>query len=343
VWLVQIQEAGLNCPSGSGFGFSVGGFPEVSSLRIKTRNPGLNRDIHGGKKQFARCLQSIREDFDSDDAELLLRFLRLKELEGMSTARRLKYYAALKVFLRVCPRIVDAQREHVEEFLLLLRNEYKISSQETNWYCCKKFFEFLEKEELFKELHPSFSNRGMKLPEELLSRGDVDYLIKNARSLRDRAFIAVLYESGARIGELLTLQLKHVTFDVYGAVLIVDGKTGMRRIRLIETAPMLKDYVYSLPKGDEGPLWPNWKGANISYAAIYRMLQKLVKSCGLEKRVHPHLFRHSRATHLADKLTEAQMKILFGWAGNSDVPSVYVHLSGRDVEEALLRIYGLSQ
>jgi site-specific recombinase XerD len=73
------------------------------------------------------------------------------------------------------------------------------------------------------------------------------------------------------------------------------------------------------------------------------MLGKLVKSCGLDKQVYPHLFRHSRATHLADKLTEAQMKILFGWAGNSDVPSVYVHLSGRDVEEALLRIYGINQ
>jgi site-specific recombinase XerD len=303
----------------------------------------LNRDIHGNEKQYVRCLAKIRDEFDSNDSALLLRFLRLKELEGMSVARRLKYYAALKVFRRVCDPITSVSREHVEEFLLLLRNEYRISSQETDWYCAKKFFEFVGKGELFDGLRPSFSARGMKLPEELLSREEIDLLIKNARSLRDRALISVMYESGARIGELITLQLKHVSFDEYGAVLIVDGKTGMRRIRLIETALMLKDYVYSLPKGSEGPLWPNGKGSNISYAAVYRMLGKLVRSCGLDKQVYPHLFRHSRATHLADKLTEAQMKILFGWAGNSDVPSVYVHLSGRDVEEALLRIYGINQ
>jgi integrase/recombinase XerD len=49
------------------------------------------------------------------------------------------------------------------------------------------------------------------------------------------------------------------------------------------------------------------------------------------------------ATHLADKLTEAQMKIYFGWSEGSDVPSVYVHLNGRDVEEALLRIYSIRE
>ena len=226
----QIREAGFYSPSASGFGFTVGGFPKVFSSRIKTRDSGLNRDIHGWGKQYGRVVCRIREEFDSDDAEALLRFLRLKELEGMSTARRLKYYHALKLFMRVCRPVVGAERGHVEEFLLLLRNEYKISSQETDWYCAKKFFEFIGKQELFDGLRPSFSERGMKLPEELLSREDIDLLIKSARSLRDRALISVMYESGARIGELVTLQLKHISFDEYGAVLIVSGKTGMRRV-----------------------------------------------------------------------------------------------------------------
>jgi site-specific recombinase XerD len=69
---------------------------------------------------------------------------------------------------------------------------------------------------------------------------------------------------------------------------------------------------------------------------------KLAKMAKIGKNVYPHLFRHSRATHLADKLTEAQMKIYFGWSGRSDVPSVYVHLSGRDVEEAILKLHGVN-
>jgi integrase len=63
--------------------------------------------------------------------------------------------------------------------------------------------------------------------------------------------------------------------------------------------------------------------------------------CSVNKNIYPHLFRHTRATHLVDKLTEAQMKIYFGWSGRSEVPSVYVHLSGRDVEEAILRMYDI--
>jgi integrase/recombinase XerD len=266
----------------------------------------------------------------------------LKELEGMSTARRLKYYAALKVFLRVCSRLVDCGREDIEEFLLLLRNEYKTSSQETNWYCCKAFLVWLGKEELFNGLKPRFKERGMKLPEELLTREEVELLVKSAKTLRDKALISVLYESGCRIGELVGLLRRHVSFDEYGAVLIVNGKTGMRRVRLVESAFILSEWVDRVPKTPDTPIWPNEFGERLHYRSIYKMIKKLMKGCSVNKNIYPHLFRHTRATHLADKLTEAQMKIHFGWSGRSDVPSVYVHLSGRDVEKAILKLYGIN-
>ncbi|GAH95915.1 unnamed protein product, partial [marine sediment metagenome] len=55
---------------------------------------------------------------------------------------------------------------------------------------------------------------------------------------------------------------------------------------------------------------------------------------------YPHLFRHSRATHLANVLTEAQLREFFGWTKRSEMTSIYVHLSGRDVDKALLKHYG---
>jgi len=61
----------------------------------------------------------------------------------------------------------------------------------------------------------------------------------------------------------------------------------------------------------------------------------------LNKRVYTHLLRHTRATELASILTEAQMKEMLGWVQSSDMPSVYVHLSGRDVDNALLRAHGI--
>lgn len=59
------------------------------------------------------------------------------------------------------------------------------------------------------------------------------------------------------------------------------------------------------------------------------------------RRLYPYVFRHSRATHLASFMTEAQLCQHFGWVQGSKMPRVYIHLSGRDVDEAVLRAYGL--
>ena len=76
------------------------------------------------------------------------------------------------------------------------------------------------------------------------------------------------------------------------------------------------------------------------HQSIASMLRKTAKRAGIAKRCNPHLFRHSRATFLATHLTEAQMKEYFGWTQASDMAAVYVHLSGRDVDNALLKLAG---
>jgi len=68
-----------------------------------------------------------------------------------------------------------------------------------------------------------------------------------------------------------------------------------------------------------------------------------LKFLAMAKKVHPHKLRHSRATFLASKLTEAQMNQIFGWKQGSDMPSIYVHLSGRDMDDAILGVYGFSR
>jgi ribosomal protein L40E len=67
----------------------------------------------------------------------------------------------------------------------------------------------------------------------------------------------------------------------------------------------------------------------------------LTKKAGVEKHVKPYLFRHTRLTELSNTLTEAQLCMFAGWEQGSDMPRNYVHLSGRDVDDALLRSYGL--
>ncbi|MBI5227831.1 tyrosine-type recombinase/integrase [Candidatus Micrarchaeota archaeon] len=194
-------------------------------------------------------------------------------------------------------------------------------------------------------------NENHKLPEQLLTEDEVLKLANMAENLRDKALILTLYEAGCRIGELLSIQMKNVQFDQHGAILRVSGKTGDRRIRVISSAPILGSWINMYPRSSDpdAPLWPStWRNKNcgmktLAYGTLYQSLKDLAVKAGVKKKVHPHLFRHSRATALAGKLTEAQMKELFGWVQGSDMAATYVHLSGRDVDNALLKLHGLAK
>jgi ribosomal protein L40E len=72
------------------------------------------------------------------------------------------------------------------------------------------------------------------------------------------------------------------------------------------------------------------------------LIRRIAERVGITKKVNPHIFRHSRATHLATHLTEAQMNEYFGWVQGSNMASTYVHLSGRDVDDALMRMHGMA-
>ncbi len=190
-----------------------------------------------------------------------------------------------------------------------------------------------------------------KLPEELLTPEEVQQIANAASHPRDRALILVLYESGCRIGEMLMLKVKNIQFDQYGAVLKVYGKTGHRRVRIITSALALKTWLdfYEAAKNPDAYVWPPLASNNreTNHPALHRsiidMVRKLTEKAGVKKKVYPHLFRHSRATFLASKFTEAQMKEHFGWQQNSDMAAVYVHLSGRDVDKTLLSLQGITQ
>jgi len=133
---------------------------------------------------------------------------------------------------------------------------------------------------------------------------------------------------------------------------MVDGKTGPRRIRLVFSIVSLQKWIEDHPgkNNTESFLWcksatqynPKWKNNSLSYGFVQRLLKELALKAGVNKKVNPHAFRHSRATFLAKHLKEPQMREFFGWERSSDTPSTYIHLSGRDVDESILSIYGVS-
>jgi len=205
-----------------------------------------------------------------------------------------------------------------------------------------------EEPSIVKWINTSLKDKNRKLPEEMVTEDEVKLMIEVAANKRDKAIIALLWDIGARVGEIGNLLIKHLKFDDLSAVVSLDGKTGPRRVRAVWSVDYLKDWLEDHPgqNDPEAPLWFNFakKGKVLEpmrYDAIRMRLNKISEKAGISKKIHPHLFRHSRCTHMANYLTEAQMNAYFGWVQGSDMPSIYVHLSGRDVDDAVLKANGI--
>ena len=184
----------------------------------------------------------------------------------------------------------------------------------------------------------------IKLPEELLTEEDIVNLIGACKSQRDKAIIALLYDTGMRVGELLNLRIRDVVLnrDSLGYAM-VDGKTGKRRVTLIFSVPYLAYYLDNCIKerSNDASLFFTTYGNAFDYSNVRKLLFDLKERTGMKKRLHPHLFRHSRASIYANSMTEQQLKKYFGWSGGSQMAAVYVHLSGKDVDDAVLKANGI--
>lgn len=236
-------------------------------------------------------------------------------------------------------------REDIESFLYGLQ----LAPSSINLYktYIKKFFKWLYRSDTFPEVVKWIkknNHRTAKLPEDLLTKEEIRAMVDAADNPRDKAIISILYESGCRLGEIVNLKQKNVILDQYGAALLVDGKTGQRRVRLIHSAADLIVWLNNHPRrGPEKPLFVNERKPDkqLEGMGIYYMVVATAKKAGITKRVYPHLYRHTRFTHLAEDLSDGDMKVMGGWVGDSRMVRVYVHRSGADVDKKMLALEGL--
>lgn len=288
-----------------------------------------------------------------DNNELIAKFLEFCKATGIGERRLDKYiYSLPKISEWLGKPFKEVTRDDMIKMVAgLEEKDYANWTKVTYKAIIKRFWKWLNGDEDYPDcvrwIRGGLKNGNKKLPENLLTPEEIDRLVDVATNIRDKAFVRCLYESGCRISELLNLQIKNVQFDEYSPIIVVSGKTGSRRIRLIDKDGLLKTWLKAHPFRDdpEGFVFVsmavNRKNNPIEYHAVVKILRMLKAKSGITKEVNPHNFRHSRATNLAVKLTEAQMKQMFGWTQSSDMASVYVHLSGRDIDDALLRTSGL--
>jgi len=210
----------------------------------------------------------------------------------------------------------------------------------------KRFFKWLKGDD-WPGLKSLKGERKHSKKPEVLTREEILQLIEGAKHPRDKAAIALLYDCGLRVGELASITFKDLTFNDYGGKVKVRGKTGERLVPFVMAEPYIKNWIQIHPNPNvNGPLFVGTGNKNFGkplfYESYQNLIKRAIKKSNLQKKVTPHILRHTRATHLASKLTESEMCHYLGWQLGSDMPKVYVHLSGRDIDNAIYsKVYGL--
>lgn len=253
-------------------------------------------------------------------------FIKHLYRRNLSEGRIRKYLVVFQEMKKLKIDLKRLSKEDIDKYYFYLREKgYKEWTIVTKWKCFKKICKFIRKNIDLSE----WVIRIPKTEPEILTLEEIRAIINNLKNLRDKLIVMLLYESGMRIRELLNLKKKDIIFDEYGAILRIQGKTGLRYIRIIKTVELLKIYIN---------LINSERLFEITHRCVVKNIKEACKRAGIKKRVYPHLFRHTRATHLAKYLTEPELKTYFGWSNDSKMPAIYVHLSSRDVDEKIIKI-----
>jgi integrase/recombinase XerD len=204
----------------------------------------------------------------------------------------------------------------------------------------RQLLAFLQAERHIKTaLLPSFSlpRPPRKLP-QILSAEDVRKLLAQpdaAKPLgaRDRAMLEILYASGLRVSELVTLQTAQVNFQ--GDYLIVKGKGGKTRAVPFGrwARERLTDYLASarrvlLRRRSSAYLFVNRSGKPLTRQGFWKLIRTYALAARIEKRVTPHTLRHSFATHLLEG--GADLRSVQAMLGHADISTtqIYTHVDG---------------
>ncbi|MBI4116540.1 tyrosine-type recombinase/integrase [Candidatus Pacearchaeota archaeon] len=313
-------------------------------------------DIHNYKKRLEGQLRLVMEDEKilPKNRETILKFKDYLVSEGIGLPKISRYFIDLRKLSKMLGKnFEDANKDDIRRVVSELNmTDLTEESKKVFKVAIRKLYRFVRgvEEKLaypdeVKWISIAIPKSKGKLPEELLTEEEIKATIRNCGNVRDRALISTLAESGCRIGEIGNLQIKHVSFEQYGARITVSGKTGMRKILVINSAPYLKEWINQHPLNDnpDATLWHNnRKSGFLTYARIKDILKRSAKKAGIKKRVYPHLLRHSRATCLASIMSESQMKNYLGWEQSSKMAGIYVHMSGKDTDMALLKANGVA-
>jgi integrase/recombinase XerD len=189
---------------------------------------------------------------------------------------------------------------------------------------------------------------GRRLP-ELLSREEIDALLaapdpRTAAGRRDRAMLELLYATGLRVSELVSLELNDV--DLETRVLVARGKGSKERVVPVgaPAAEAIRAYLAGarglLLRGRRSKdLFVTPRGGRMTRQGFAKLLGRHARAAGLGRRVSPHRLRHSFATHLLEG--GADLRAVQAMLGHADVSTtqIYTHVDRTHVKRLYERYH----
>lgn len=185
-----------------------------------------------------------------------------------------------------------------------------------------------------------------KVAGDLLTPDEITSMVAACNRSMDRAVIMMLYEGGFRIGEIGALRWNDLKFDQFGVVANVNFKTEKPRyIRLImareHLAKWKNDYPFT-PEGD-ALVFITERKTPLTHASIQKQLTRIADRVGIEKHITPHVFRHSRITHMVQQgVQESVIKQMMWGNISTGMFQTYAHLSGTDIDQEMMKLYGIT-
>lgn len=212
----------------------------------------------------------------------------------------------------------------------------------------KSFFNFLMISDKIENspaefiLSPKF---GRQLP-DILSTDEIDRIIatvdtSSVKGLRDSAMLELLYSCGLRVSELISLKVQDLFFGE-GYIRVIGKGDKQRLVPISATArERIYRYLDKRPetRSGEETLFLNNRGSRLTRVMVFTILKQAARNAGIEKRISPHTFRHSFATHLLEG--GASIRQVQEMLGHESIltTEIYTHLDSshlrRTVEEHL--------
>jgi len=268
-------------------------------------------------------------------------------LTHLSSERRLSahtdsnYRRDLELFARYCERnqLEDWQRidaQHVRNFAAAeFRRGQSPRTIQRRLSALRSFYNFLLRESVLKA-NPAVDVQAPKASKRLPATLDADQMARllafrtdDELSVRDKALMELFYSSGLRLSELVMLNLADL--DLRDRTVRVTGKGGKTRVVPVgryaveALTAWLKERCGFAPSGEQA-VFVSRRGGRLMQRAIQLRIARWARAQGLGVHLHPHMFRHSFATHLLESSQDLRaVQELLGHA-NISTTQVYTHL-----------------